>query len=170
MISTENRIILDSFELKDNHLTAKKQKYESIAISNQLPIIWHRAKDFNVYDQGGNKWIDMTSGIFVANAGHSNPHVNNAIKAQLDKDMSFAFLYNTEIRYQFIEKLLEISPNHFEKATLLNSGSEITDIASKLIKFWAKKNNKKYIQALLIVDDKKRKCFWGKGEKLRLRK
>ena len=75
MISTENRIILDSFELKDNHLTAKKQKYESAAISNQLPIIWHRAKDFNVYDQGGNKWIDMTSGIFVANAGHSNPQI-----------------------------------------------------------------------------------------------
>jgi len=32
------------------------------------------------------------------------------------------------------------------------------------------KDNKKYIQALLIVNDKKRKCFWGKGEKLRLRK
>tara|TARA_Y100000310_G_C20283913_1_gene623909 strand:- start:178 stop:594 length:417 start_codon:yes stop_codon:yes gene_type:complete len=32
------------------------------------------------------------------------------------------------------------------------------------------KNNKKYIQALLIVEDKKRKCFWGQGEKLRLRK
>ena len=32
------------------------------------------------------------------------------------------------------------------------------------------KNNKKYIQALLIVSDKKRKCFWGKGEKVRLRK
>jgi 4-aminobutyrate aminotransferase/(S)-3-amino-2-methylpropionate transaminase len=145
MIVTKNRTILDGFELKNNHLTAKKHKYESIAISNQLPIIWHKAKDFNVYDQSGNKWIDMTSGIFVANAGHSNPQVNNAIKAQLDKDMSFAFLYNTEIRYEFIEKLLEISPNHFEKAVLLNSGSEITDVAAKLIKFWAKKNNRKYI-------------------------
>jgi len=145
MIRTENRIILDSFTLKDNHLTAKKQKYESIAISNQLPVIWHRAKDFNVYDPAGNKWIDMTSGIFVANAGHSNSQVNDAIKAQLDRDMSFAFFYNTEIRYQFIEKLLEISPNHFEKAVLLSSGSEITDIAAKLIKFWAKKNNRKYI-------------------------
>jgi len=145
MIETKNRTILDGFELKNNHLTAKKQKYESIAISNQLPIIWHKAKDFNIYDQSGNKWIDMTSGIFVANAGHSNPQVNNAIKAQLDRDMSFAFLYNTEIRYEFIEKLLEISPNHFEKAVLLNSGSEITDIAAKLIKFWAKKNERKYI-------------------------
>ena len=42
----------------------------------------------------------------------------------------YSFLYNTEIRYEFIEKLLEISPDHFEKAVLLNTGSEVTDIAS----------------------------------------
>jgi hypothetical protein len=28
------------------------------------------------------------------------------------------------------------------------------------------KNNTKFIQALLVVDDRKRKCFWGEGEKL----
>ena len=28
------------------------------------------------------------------------------------------------------------------------------------------KNNKKYIQAMLIVDDRKRSCFWGEGEKM----
>jgi len=32
------------------------------------------------------------------------------------------------------------------------------------------KNNKKYIQALLIVGDRKRKCFWGEGEKVYFRK
>jgi 4-aminobutyrate aminotransferase/(S)-3-amino-2-methylpropionate transaminase len=145
MIKTKNRTILDNFQLKKNPLTLKKQKYESVSLSNQLPIVWHKAKDYNVYDNAGNKWIDMTAGIFVANAGHSNTLINKAIKKQLDSDLSFAFLYNTEIRYEFIEKLLDISPDHFEKAVLLNTGSEVTDIASKLIKFWAKKNNRKYI-------------------------
>ena len=28
------------------------------------------------------------------------------------------------------------------------------------------KDDTKYIQALLVVDDRKRKCFWGEGEKL----
>ena len=32
------------------------------------------------------------------------------------------------------------------------------------------KNDKKYIQALLVVDARKRKCFWGEGEKLALKR
>ncbi len=143
-IQTKHRIIKSDFVLENTFLTRKKKKYESIALSDQLPIVWDKAKNFNIYDNRGNKWIDMTAGIFVCNAGHSNPKIVKAIKEQSDKLM-FSFLYNTEIRYKFIEKLLEISPNHFEKAVLLNTGSEVTDIAGKLIKFWAKKNNKKYI-------------------------
>ena len=143
-IKTKNRKISKSFVLKGTDLTEKKQAYESVALSNQLPIVWDRAKDFHIFDREDNQWIDMTAGIFVANAGHSNPLVCDAIREQIDKLM-FAFLYNTEVRYEFIEKLLDISPNHFEKAVLLSSGSEVTDIASKLIKFWARKNKRKYI-------------------------
>ena len=32
------------------------------------------------------------------------------------------------------------------------------------------KNNKKYIQAMLLVGDRKRKCFWGEGEKVSFKK
>ena len=117
---------------------------ESFALSRQL-IDWERAKDFNVWDTDGNKYIDMTAGIFVANAGHANPEIKKAIEDQLDSDMWFSFLYNNQIKADFVDKLLEISPDHFEKVVLLNSGSEITDIAIKLIKFWASQNNRKYI-------------------------
>ena len=143
-IQTKNREIDENFVLADTELTRKKQQYESIALSNQMPVEWHRAKNFNIFDRRGNKWIDMTSGIFVANAGHSNPKIVEAINKQADQ-MMFSFLYNTQIRYKFIERLLEVSPSHYEKAVLLNSGSEVTDIASKLLKFWAKKNNRKHI-------------------------
>ena len=143
-IKTKNRIIKSDFVLNETALTHKKQKYESVALGDQLPVTWKKAKDFNIYDDCGNKWIDMTAGIFVCNAGHSNPKIVEAIKKQSD-ELIFSFLYNTEIRYEFIERLLEISPDHFEKAVLLNTGSEVTDIASKLIKFWARKNDKKYI-------------------------
>ena len=144
MIKTKNRLIKKDFKLDYTDLTDKKRKYESIALGDQMPVVWHRAKDFNVYDRDGNKWIDMTSGIFTTNAGHSNPMVCDAIKEQLDK-LAFSFLYNTEIRYEFVEKLLEVSPPHFKKVVLLNTGSEVTDIAIKLLKFWAVKNNRKYV-------------------------
>ncbi len=147
MIKTKNRFIRDDFKL-DNDISREAQqtsKFESVNVSPQLPIKWHKAKDFNVYDEDGNKWIDMTSGIFAMNCGHSNDKINQAIKDQLDSDLVFSFLYPTKIREDLARKLLDVSPDYFEKVVLLNTGSEATDIAYKIIKMWASKNNKKYI-------------------------
>ena len=107
--------------------------------------MWHEAKDFNVYDEDGNKWIDMTSGIFVANAGHSNEKIKQAIKDQLDNNLLFAYQYEARVRDNFVKKLLDITPTHLDKVALLNTGSEATDACYRIIKGWAKKNNKKYI-------------------------
>ena len=85
MINTKNRKISDSFVLQPTELTQKKRKYESMALSDQMPIAWDRAENYSVFDRDGNKWIDMTAGIFTTNAGHSNPLVCDAIKKQVDK-------------------------------------------------------------------------------------
>ena len=147
-VKTKNREIRDDFSFDEESTkvrTFNPSEYESKEIASQLPMTWHKAKGFNVFDEDGNKWIDLTSGIFAMNVGHSNPVVNNAIKEQLDSDLGFSFLYPTEIRKEFAKKLLDISPKHFEKMVILNTGSEATDIAYKIIKGWAKKNNKKHI-------------------------
>jgi len=145
MISTKHRNIVDGYELKNGALNKKRHELESRANKHQQPVVWHKAEDFYVSDKEGNKWIDMTAGIFTANAGHSNPAIKKAIKKQLDSNLLFAYQYNTEIRQKFVEKLIDVSPSNFEKAVLVNTGSEATDIAYKLMKLWAKKNNKKYI-------------------------
>ena len=41
----------------------------------QFPIVWKKAKDFSVFDHLGNKFIDFSSTILVANIGHSNSRV-----------------------------------------------------------------------------------------------
>jgi len=143
MVKSENRFIKD-FDFDVKSYREFKHKYEPSNIC-EMPVKWQEARDFSVYDDKGNKWIDMTSGIFVTNAGHSNPLINEAIKNQVDSGLSFAYQYNTGIRNEFIEKLLKISPSHFNKVVLLNSGSEATDAAYRLIKLWGKKKNKKYI-------------------------
>jgi acetylornithine/succinyldiaminopimelate/putrescine aminotransferase len=145
MVKTKHRHIREDFDIELDRKKCFTNPDESANLKPQLPIRWARAVDFNVYDHDGNKWIDMTSGIFVANSGHSNPKVKDAIKKQLDKDLSFSFLYPTDARDELTKKILEISPDNFEKAVLLSTGSEATDMAYKMIKFWAKKNNKKYI-------------------------
>jgi acetylornithine/succinyldiaminopimelate/putrescine aminotransferase len=144
-VKTKHRYIKEDFHMDVSISDAHPSVYESKSIKSQLPVTWHKAIDYNVYDKFGNKWIDLTSGIFVSNSGHSNPKISKAIKEQIDKGLSFSFMYPTEIRSQFAKKILNISPKHFEKVVLLNTGSEANDTAYKMIKYWATKNNRKYI-------------------------
>ncbi len=144
-IETKHRKIIKGYKLKEDDLNVRRHAVETKANGHQVPVVWESAVDYNVFDDQGNKWIDMTAGIFAANAGHSNPKIKEAIQRQLDNNLIFAYQYITKIRQQFVEKLLDSSPDHFEKTILLNTGSEVTDAAYKLIKLWAKKNNKKYI-------------------------
>ena len=39
------------------------------------PVIWQRARGFQVEDPYGNRWIDLTSGAAAANAGHGHPRI-----------------------------------------------------------------------------------------------
>ena len=87
----------------------------------------------------------MTSGIFLTNAGHSNKQILEAMKKQIDEELIYSYQYPTGIRDKFVNKLMDISPSYLEKLVLMNTGSESTDIAYKLMKLWGKKNKKKYI-------------------------
>ena len=71
MVKTEYRYIHD-FDFDIESYLRLKHKYEPSNIC-EMPVKWHKANNFNLYDDRGNKWIDMTSGIVVANSGHSNP-------------------------------------------------------------------------------------------------
>lgn len=119
------------------------EKYEVRSMHGQLPIVWDKAKDFQVWDKDGNCWIDFTSTIFVANVGHSNPRVKKAIMGMLDKDLLHSYTFITEIRAQYIKKLVEYTPNQFEKAFLLSSGTEATECAIKLMRMHSGKAGKR---------------------------
>jgi len=143
-IQTKYRQIKSHFSIADK-LFKKIVKMEPTAVANFIPLTWHKAKDFSVWDEHGNKWIDLTSGIFVANAGHANPKIKKAVKDQIDLDLLFAYNYPTKIKHRFLSKLLTLSPPYFNRAILLNSGSEVMDIAYKLLKLYGQSKNKKYI-------------------------
>jgi len=49
------------------------------------PILWERALGANVWDVDGNRFVDLTSGFGVANAGHGHPRVVEAVCDQADR-------------------------------------------------------------------------------------
>ncbi len=109
-------------------------KYESRSMHGQMPVVWNKAVNFQVYDGYGNCWIDFTSTIFVANSGHANPKIGASLKKMLDNKLFHTYTFAHEIRAAFLEKLIKITPSQFEKAFLLSAGTEATECAVKLMR------------------------------------
>ena len=126
-----------------NEVLEKLDKFESRSMHGQLPIMWHKALGHNVYDHLGNKWIDFTSMIFVANVGHGNQNVINKVHSALDLPMLGCYAYPNDIRADYLEKLIKFAGQNFEKAFLLSAGTEATEAAFKLMKMHGQKIGKK---------------------------
>lgn len=120
--------------------TLKKNEVRSM--HGQLPIIWDKAKDFNVFDIKGNQYIDFTSTIFVANIGHSNPRLKKYVINTIKGNLINTYAYPSKIRDQYLNKLLKFSGNYFNKAYLLSSGSEAIEACIKIIRLNAIKKSK----------------------------
>jgi len=110
------------------------EKYEARSMHGQLPIVWDKAEDFQVCDSCGNCWIDFTSTIFVANSGHANPQITSALQSVINRKLLHTYTFAHETRALFLKKLIEITPDQFEKAFLLSAGTEATECAVKLIR------------------------------------
>ena len=110
------------------------EKYESHSMHGQLPVVWDRAKDFQVHDVCGNCWIDFTSTIFVTNVGHANPQITSALKKIIGHELLHTYTFAHETRALFLKKLIKITPDQFEKAFLLSAGTEATECAVKLMR------------------------------------
>jgi 4-aminobutyrate aminotransferase-like enzyme len=134
-ISTKYREIATRIPVPESiPLLQRMYKLESHSMHGQMPVVWDRAEGFQVFDSWGNKWIDFTSTIFVANAGHGNPRIVNAIREVLDKPLLHTYTYASPERIDFLEYLIEHTPKQYEKAFLLSAGTEATEVALKLMR------------------------------------
>jgi 4-aminobutyrate aminotransferase / (S)-3-amino-2-methylpropionate transaminase / 5-aminovalerate transaminase len=121
----------------------KMYEIEAQAMHGQLPMIWDKADDFQIYDKWGNIWLDFTSTIFVANAGHGNKKIVKALKKALDKPLLHTYTYASSERIDYLEYLINSTPKQFEKAFLLSSGTEATEAALKLMRLNGQKQRKR---------------------------
>ena len=150
-VQTKNRLISTPIpSLGTNGILSELELFESRSMQGQMPIIWDRAEDFNIYDKHGNKWIDFTSTIFVANVGHGNQHVCNAVKKVLEKPLLHTYAYVNEERVQYHKKLVEFAGSPFEKAFLLSAGTESAEAALKLMRMNGQKTGKHRLGIICI--------------------
>lgn len=116
---------------------------ESRSMHGQLPVLWDRAQGCTVFDPWGNRWIDFTSTIFVANSGHGNEHIIDAVTATAQKPLLHAYNYATQERLRYLEKLIDATPANMEKAFLVSAGTEAVEVALKLMRMEAQRLGKR---------------------------
>ncbi len=107
------------------------RRYEPRGMSEQVPLVWQRAEGVWVEDVDGNVFLDLTSGVLVANVGHSHPELVAAMRDQADKVVNAYDFLNT-YRPALAQKLVEITPPNLDKAFILTTGSEATEAAIKV--------------------------------------
>ena len=134
-------------------LFSRLSRVESRSMHGQLPIIWSKAKDFNVFDILDNCWIDFTSTIFVANVGHSNKRVVSAIKKTCEDPLLSCYAYSNPTRADYLEKLINFAGGNFEKAFLLSAGTESTEAALKLMRMNGQKTGKKRLGIICLENN-----------------
>ena len=143
-INTKNITITTSIPAPGTkQLMNKLNKVESRSMHGQLPIAWSKAKNFNIYDIAGNKFIDFTSTIFVANVGHSNDRVKKYINRSLKSNFIHSYAYINKIRAEYIDKLIKFCGKGFQKAFLMSAGTEATEAAFKLMRMYGQKKKKR---------------------------
>ncbi|HOB73697.1 MAG TPA: aspartate aminotransferase family protein [Phycisphaerae bacterium] len=139
-IETKYRRITPPLPAPGSHaMLADSQKYEPRSMQGQPPIAWDRAEGFNVYDAAGNKWLDFSSGVLVANAGHSHPAIADAIVKQVKRGLLHNYCFPGELRITLARRLCELAPEPLKKAFLLSTGSEATECAVKLMRTHGRK-------------------------------
>ncbi len=74
-------------------------KSEPQSMMGQPPVIWDKAEGFQVYDKWGNKWLDWSSCVLVANAGHGRKEIQEALRDTIDQGLlsTYVFVHEKEL-------------------------------------------------------------------------
>jgi len=113
-----------------------KRREDAIArgVGMMTQIYAKRAKNSEIWDVEGNRYIDFAAGIAVVNTGHCHPKVIEAVQKQTE---SFTHTCHQVVPYEnyiaLAERLNKLVPGDFEKKTIfLTTGAEAVENAIKI--------------------------------------
>lgn len=101
------------------------------------PAFLERGEGSHVWDVDGNEYIDFVCALGPVTIGYNDARVNNTIKKELEKGISFSL--PTELEVKLAEKIIEIIPCA-EMAKFMKNGSDVTTAAIRLARAYTQKD------------------------------
>jgi acetylornithine/LysW-gamma-L-lysine aminotransferase len=113
-----------------NELIDLEDRYDS-GLASKQPIVLVRGAGAHVWDADGREYIDCVGGHGVANVGHANPAVVQAVAEQAGRLITCPAGFYNDQRAQLLAELVRIAPPGLERAFLCSSGAEAVEAALK---------------------------------------
>jgi acetylornithine aminotransferase len=92
-----------------------------------------------LFDDKGNRYLDLESGVWCVPLGHKNPRVNAAMARQADSIAHTGFCYSSEIVETAARSVLSIVGFEDGQCLFLSSGSETVELARQICRHITKK-------------------------------
>lgn len=139
LVSTKYRRIVTEIPVPESiPILQGLRLHEPASMSGQPPVVWDRAEGVQVFDRWGNMWLDWSSGVLVANAGHGHPRIGQAIVDQVRHGLLHNYCFASEVRGAVVEELARLAPPGLDKVFLLTTGAEACECALKLARTWGR--------------------------------
>jgi 4-aminobutyrate aminotransferase/(S)-3-amino-2-methylpropionate transaminase len=138
-------------------LLQKLNDFEPRSMRGQPPIVWDRAEGFLVSDSWGNRWIDWSSGVLIANAGHGRKEIADAIARQAGQLLT-SYVFPNQPRAELVETLSNLLPEPLKKVALFSTGSEAVECAIKLCRTYGVRTGGRKKHVIVTFD----KAFHGR--------
>lgn len=106
--------------------------FDVYPLFNITPV---KAQGSWLWDEKGEKYLDLYGGHAVISIGHSHPHYVKSLSDQLAKIAFYSNSVQNDLQAKFAEKLGKISGYEDYQLFLCNSGAEANENALKLASF-----------------------------------
>jgi acetylornithine/N-succinyldiaminopimelate aminotransferase len=101
----------------------------------RAPVVFTRGEGVYLFDDAGNKYLDLISGVGVASLGHANPLLADALATQARTLVHTSNLYFHELQGQVAARLASLSG--LPRTFFCNSGTEAMEGCLKFARrFW----------------------------------
>ena len=92
-----------------------------------------RAEGIYFWDSSGKRYLDGSSGAMVCNIGHSNPHVLEAMRKQMERaTFAYRLQFENEPAEKLAAHLVEYMPQGMDKVFFVSGGSEAVEACLKM--------------------------------------
>jgi ornithine--oxo-acid transaminase len=119
--------------VSDNPTIAREEKF-CAQNYHPLPVVLTKGEGVWLWDDQGQKYLDMMSAYSAVSHGHANPRILKAMMAQASKLSVCSRAFHADNLGQFLEKLCAVTK--LDMALPMNTGAEAVETAVKAARQW----------------------------------